>query len=696
MRKCYLVVLLASLMLRMETGRSQALVGDTVRLYASALPATCNIGDLKTDSATKLLWFCNPANTWSQIGVNATGSFASINLSNLTATAVNVDIVPATDGSSNIGNSSTGMGIFYAQTGVYASNNSALALRSQSAGTEQTASISSGNVSITTGNSSAASAGNTGNIAITTGNAGTGGRTGNSGNITLQTGPAGTTHGVIRLQDASYGTAGNVWVSNDTLGTGNWQPLTLSNANSFSGVLPFTLGGTGQTSAQTALNALAASTASGLFLRGNGTNVTMSAIQGGDVSTASNAGTAAFASTASSAGTAAFASTASVAGTAAFASVAAIATVATAFTVTPTACSANQYADAIASNGNLTCAQITFSQLSGTALASQGGTGVTTVTANTVPYGNGTGAIGMTLAPAQYNVLVGNASGVPVFGQVNLGQTAGVGTSLLPLANGGTNNAALSTSAGGVLFMNSTGAVANMGTGTSGQAIRSAGTGTPVWRAIAPVYFNFTAATGVYTPSVNTLYFMLRMVGGGGGGGGSGTASGNGTAGGATFFGSATNGTVTAAGGGAGTSGSGGGGGGTNGGGNASCPVSFSGNNGQDLAAVTVTNSYGPDGANSFFGPGGFGGNNGGGNGFNAPASSGGGGGGAGGDAGLTVAGQPGGSGASGSYCEMIFSTIAASYSYAIGIAGAKGTAGALGGTGGNGGTGLVIITEYY
>ena len=68
-----------------------------------------------------------------------------------------------------------------------------------------------------------------------------------------------------------------------------------------------------------------------------------------------------------------------------------------------------------------------------------GGTGATTLTSNGVLYGNGTGAVNVTSAPSQYNVLVGNASGVPIFGQVNLASSAGV-TGNLPVTNlnGGT------------------------------------------------------------------------------------------------------------------------------------------------------------------------------------------------------------------------------------------------------------------
>ena len=51
------------------------------------------------------------------------------------------------------------------------------------------------------------------------------------------------------------------------------------------GVLPVGNGGTGQTTAQAALNALAGATTSGQYLRGNGTNVTLSTIQAADVPT---------------------------------------------------------------------------------------------------------------------------------------------------------------------------------------------------------------------------------------------------------------------------------------------------------------------------------------------------------------------------------------------------------------------------
>jgi len=61
--------------------------------------------------------------------------------------------------------------------------------------------------------------------------------------------------------------------------TGNFDAISLKTA------LPILSGGTGQTTAQSSMNALAGSVVSGQYLRGNGTNVVMSAIQSSDVPT---------------------------------------------------------------------------------------------------------------------------------------------------------------------------------------------------------------------------------------------------------------------------------------------------------------------------------------------------------------------------------------------------------------------------
>lgn len=61
--------------------------------------------------------------------------------------------------------------------------------------------------------------------------------------------------------------------------------VNLASTNAVTGTVPLGNGGTGQTTAQAAMNAFAGAVTSGQYLRGNGTNVVMSAIQAADVPT---------------------------------------------------------------------------------------------------------------------------------------------------------------------------------------------------------------------------------------------------------------------------------------------------------------------------------------------------------------------------------------------------------------------------
>jgi hypothetical protein len=83
-------------------------------------------------------------------------------------------------------------------------------------------------------------------------------------------GPAGTTTTVLHGNAAGIPTYSSVSLTSDITGT-----------------LPILHGGTGQTTQQSAINALAGSVTSGQYLRGNGTNVLMSAIQVGDMPSSS-------------------------------------------------------------------------------------------------------------------------------------------------------------------------------------------------------------------------------------------------------------------------------------------------------------------------------------------------------------------------------------------------------------------------
>ena len=148
--------------------------------------------------------------------------------------------------------------------------------------------------------------------------------------------------------------------------------------------------------------------------------------------------------------------------------------------------------------------------LAGTLGVASGGTGANTFTTDGVLYGNGTGIVQATAAGSQYNVLVADGTGTPVFSTIDLSQSAAVGSSLLGLTNGGTN-ASLTAVAGAPIYSTST-AFAVGTAGAAGQAYISGGTSAPTWQNVSSTLTtnqilegdgtgNFTANGGTFVGS---------------------------------------------------------------------------------------------------------------------------------------------------------------------------------------------------
>jgi hypothetical protein len=109
----------------------------------------------------------------------------------------------------------------------------------------------------------------------------------NSNNIV--TFSAGTKNVYISLTGNQLGTlstlAGSETLTNKTINASNNTITNVSLTSGVTGTLPIANGGTGTTTAQLAINALAGAVTSGSYLRGNGTNVVMATISAGDVPT---------------------------------------------------------------------------------------------------------------------------------------------------------------------------------------------------------------------------------------------------------------------------------------------------------------------------------------------------------------------------------------------------------------------------
>ena len=196
-----------------------------------------------------------------------------------------------------------------------------------------------------------------------------------------------------------------------------------------------------------------------------------------------------------------------------------------------------------------------------------------------------------------------------------------------------------------------------------------------------PVRTVYTSGSGTHTTAAGTTRILARLRGGASSGSVGGATPTAGNAGAATTFGALTanggNAAVTA-------------------GSNVPAAATASGGDINIVGATatvsvnTAVSNSGTDGA----GDGGGGGGSGGG----APAASGAGapnsgaGGGGGGSGGATA----GSGGNQGAYCEKLFTTISATYAYAVGAGGAAVTGNATCSASGAGGSGIIIVDEFF
>lgn len=295
-----------------------------------------------------------------------------------------------------------------------------------------------------------------------------------------------------------------------------WNQNTTGTAAGLSAALAIASGGSGQTTAQAAMNAFASAVTSGSYLRGNGTNVVMNTIQVADVPTLNQntTGTAAGLSA-----TLAIASggTGQTTASAAFNALSPVTTAGDLIlgtgvnTASRLAIGSNGYlltsngttaSWAAAPAGGVTSVAQTFTggivSVAGSPITTTGTLALTVAgTSGGIPYfssgttwatsaaltqygvvyGGGAGAApDATAAGTAGYALIANSAAAPTFQQVSL--TAGV-TGTLPIANGGTNSTATAT-AGGAGYGTGT-AHAYTAAGTAGQILTSAGASAPAW-----------------------------------------------------------------------------------------------------------------------------------------------------------------------------------------------------------------------
>jgi hypothetical protein len=261
------------------TGQVISLTGTVAATNGGTGTNTVTTGDLLYGSAT---------NTWSKLAAGAGYKSLTMNAGGTLPewNAVALDQSGAVSGSLGATNGGTGLNSYTLGDTIYSSAANTIAKLAGNTTTTKKFLVQTG-----TGSVSAAPAWDVVNGADVNGNiSGSAGSVANA--LTLGTYLTGTSFNgsaaVTATVDATAANTASKVVARDS--SGNFAAGTITatlsgNATNVSGTVAFANGGTGETTRQAAMDALAGAVTSGQYLRGNGSDVVMSTIQAGDVPT---------------------------------------------------------------------------------------------------------------------------------------------------------------------------------------------------------------------------------------------------------------------------------------------------------------------------------------------------------------------------------------------------------------------------